>query len=226
MPAPGFGMLITLINVDAADEPGFNHWFDKEHLPERVRIDGFINGRRYQALQGQDKYLTVCTTRSMDVLDSPAYRQVISQPTQLTRHYIGTFRTGSRSIVSVVQSHGQGHGGFLAFVTIPAARQAAAGFSERIGTLLADYVTQHDICAAHWVQCNPALSKSFTASDSAAPMDDGYCMIEGNTQAAVAAKAQELIAALQDDQAADPAGTTPVLTGVYGLMSALEKNEL
>lgn len=223
MPAPGFGMLITLINVDAADEQGFNRWFDKEHLPERVRIDGFINGRRYQALQGDDKYLTVCTTRSMDVLNGPAYKQIISQPTELTRHYMAKFKTGSRSVVSVKQSHGQGHGGFLAFLKISPEVQGSHDdiLGQHIDTLLAQYVTQDDICASHLVHCNPALSKSFIATQDAAQMNDWYCLIEGNNRAAVTAKAREFINDLRGHTA-----RTITLTGVYVLMNGLEKNEL
>ena len=35
-------MLITSMDVDAADEEDFNIWYDREHLAERVAIDGFL----------------------------------------------------------------------------------------------------------------------------------------------------------------------------------------
>jgi len=40
MPLAGKGMLITSMDVDAADEPEFNIWYDREHLSERVAIEG------------------------------------------------------------------------------------------------------------------------------------------------------------------------------------------
>lgn len=40
MPLAGKGMLLTSMNIDAADEADFNRWYDREHLEERVAIEG------------------------------------------------------------------------------------------------------------------------------------------------------------------------------------------
>ncbi len=40
MPLAGKGMLLTSMDIDAADEADFNRWYDREHLEERVAIDG------------------------------------------------------------------------------------------------------------------------------------------------------------------------------------------
>ncbi|MGT2490589.1 hypothetical protein ACU4GD_08835 [Cupriavidus basilensis] len=37
------GMLFVASNVDAADEADFNQWYDREHVEERARIEGFIS---------------------------------------------------------------------------------------------------------------------------------------------------------------------------------------
>ena len=50
MPLAGKGMLLTSMNIDAADEPEFNRWYDREHLEERVAMPGFLEARRYVAL--------------------------------------------------------------------------------------------------------------------------------------------------------------------------------
>lgn len=47
MPLAGKGMLLTSMNIDASDEADFNRWYDREHLEERVAIDGFLEARRY-----------------------------------------------------------------------------------------------------------------------------------------------------------------------------------
>ena len=49
MPLAGKGMLLTSMDIDAADEAEFNRWYDREHLEERVAIDGFLEARRYVA---------------------------------------------------------------------------------------------------------------------------------------------------------------------------------
>ena len=57
MPMAGKGMLLTSMDVDAADDTEFNRWYDREHLEERVAIPGFLEARRYIAHQGKPKYL-------------------------------------------------------------------------------------------------------------------------------------------------------------------------
>ena len=74
MPIAGKGMLLTSMDVDAANEAEFNRWYDREHLEERVAIDGFLEARRYIAHQAHPKYLSLYSTATFDVLDSPAYR--------------------------------------------------------------------------------------------------------------------------------------------------------
>ena len=55
MPMAGKGMLLTSMNIDAADEAEFNRWYDREHLEERVAIGGFLEARRYVAHDGNPK---------------------------------------------------------------------------------------------------------------------------------------------------------------------------
>ena len=35
MPLTGRGMLVTSMDIDEADEPEFNRWYDREHLAEQ-----------------------------------------------------------------------------------------------------------------------------------------------------------------------------------------------
>ena len=74
MPLAGKGMLLTSMDIDASDEAEFNRWYDREHLEERVAINGFLEARRYVAEEGRPKYLSLYSTATFDVLDSPAYR--------------------------------------------------------------------------------------------------------------------------------------------------------
>src|SRR5258708_739070 len=48
----GAGMLITFMDIAAADEAEFNRWYDGEHIAERVGIAGFIAARRFVAPRG------------------------------------------------------------------------------------------------------------------------------------------------------------------------------
>ena len=57
MPMAGKGMLLTSMDIDAADDAEFNRWYDREHLEERIAIPGFLEARRYVAHDGKPKYL-------------------------------------------------------------------------------------------------------------------------------------------------------------------------
>ena len=47
MPIAGQGMLLTSMDIDSLHEAEFNRWYDREHLEERVAIEGFEEARRY-----------------------------------------------------------------------------------------------------------------------------------------------------------------------------------
>src|SRR5438105_6801014 len=53
MPLAGKGMLLTSMDIDPSHEADFNRWYDREHLVERVAIDGFLEARRYIAHRGR-----------------------------------------------------------------------------------------------------------------------------------------------------------------------------
>ncbi len=75
MPLAGKGMLLTSMDIDASDEAEFNRWYDREHLEERVAIEGFLEARRYIAHHGSPKYLCLYSTSTIEVLDSPPTRR-------------------------------------------------------------------------------------------------------------------------------------------------------
>jgi len=93
MPIAGKGMLLTSMDIDAADEVDFNRWYDREHLEERVAIEGFIEARRYVAHQGSPKYLCLYSTTTIDVFDSPAYKARLANPTEWSQRPWRVFRT-------------------------------------------------------------------------------------------------------------------------------------
>jgi hypothetical protein len=72
MPLAGKGMLITSMDVDPKDEHDFNLWYDREHLAERVAIEGFLEARRWIAEDAPTKYFCTYSTTTFEALNSPA----------------------------------------------------------------------------------------------------------------------------------------------------------
>ena len=92
MPMAGKGMLLTSMNIDPAHEAEFNRWYDREHLEERVAIDGFLEARRYVAHDGNPKYLSLYSTETFEVLGSPAYRTSLANQTAWSKANIARFQ--------------------------------------------------------------------------------------------------------------------------------------
>src|SRR5215211_4060028 len=71
------GLLLMMTDIDPAHEEDFNRWYEEEHLAERMAIPGFINARRFTALEGGPKYLALYDLESPEVLQSAPYRHII-----------------------------------------------------------------------------------------------------------------------------------------------------
>src|ERR1700758_3466967 len=113
MPIAGMGMLLTSMDIEPAHEEEFNRWYDREHLEERVAIEGFLEARRYLAYTGSPKYLFLYSTKTIDVLDSPAYRARLSSPTEWSKINMARFKNMIRAVARISVSRGQGRGAVL-----------------------------------------------------------------------------------------------------------------
>jgi hypothetical protein len=111
-------MLLTSMNIDAADEAEFNRWYDREHLEERVAIDGFLEARRYVAHDGNPKYLSLYSTETFEVLDSPAYRTALANQTAWSKANIARFQNMIRAVARITVSQGTGRGAALGIVRL------------------------------------------------------------------------------------------------------------
>jgi hypothetical protein len=70
------GILIAAMDFSAAPEEEFHDWYDLEHVPERLRVPGFLNAERWI---GSDNPKISVATYDLDtvaVLSSPPYLAV------------------------------------------------------------------------------------------------------------------------------------------------------
>src|ERR1700758_2901828 len=118
MPIAGKGMLLTSMDIDATNEAEFNRWYDREHLEERVAIDGFLEARRYVAHSGSPRFLFLYSTKTLDVLDSPAYRARLNSPTEWSKKNMARFKNMIRAVARITVSRGVGRGAKLGIVRL------------------------------------------------------------------------------------------------------------
>jgi hypothetical protein len=223
MPLAGKGMLLTSMDIDSTNEAEFNRWYDREHLEERVAIDGFLEARRYIAHQGQPKYLSLYSTETFDVLDSPAYRTALANQTAWSKTNIARFKNMIRAVARITISRGQGRGAALGIVRL----RPATGGEDKLRTALREKLDPEKldgIISMHLIESDPALSKPITdGTEGPDPgAGDWFVLIDGTDGNAISAA----IAARFTGPATLGSGTTQITAGVYNLMWDLAKSDL
>ena len=217
MPLAGKGMLITSMDVDAADDQEFNVWYDREHLAERVAIDGFLEARRWIAVEASPKYFCTYSTAAFEDLSSPAYKKALANQTARSTKNISGFKNMIRAVGRITASRGQGRGGALCVVRL----RPGAGSAEALRTKLRELMDPGmlpGIISMHLIESDPQLSKSLTEPDKPNPgAGDWFLLIEGTDTSAVRALA---------DARFKNAGATVVTSGTYSLMWDLGKSDL
>jgi hypothetical protein len=222
MPIAGTGMLMTSMDIDAKHEREFNAWYDREHLAERVAIPGFLEARRYVAVDAAPKYLGLYSTESFDVLDSDAYRAALANQTAWSKANIGRFRNMLRSVAHITASRGQGRGAALGLVRIRPQGNDAEALRESIVALF-DPRALHGIISMHLMESDPCLSKPLT-DDPATPNPasrDWYVLIDGTDVTAVHGVMHGRF-----DAAVASSGAALISAGTYRLMWDLAKSDL
>jgi hypothetical protein len=217
MPLTGKGMLITSMDVDPADEQDFNLWYDREHLAERVGIDGFLEARRWIAEDAPTKYFCTYSTDTFEALSSPAYKNVLASQTDWSKKHISRFQNFGRVVGRVSASRGQGRGAALGVVRLRPGAEDKPALRTRLHELL-DPGMLAGIISLHLVESDPELSKNLNKPDEANPgAGDWYVLIDGTDIAAV----QQLMASRFKAP-----GAPVVSTGAYRLMWDLAKSDL
>src|SRR6476660_9535102 len=220
MPLAGKGMLLTSMDIDPSDEAEFNRWYDREHLEERVAIDGFLEARRYVAHQGSPKYLSLYSTETVAVLDSPAYRKALANQTDWSRTNIARFKNMIRAVARITISRGQGRGAALGIIRL----RPSAGGEDRLRATLRERLDPEQIdgiISMHLIESDPALSKPIT-NDPSAPnpgAGDWFVLIGGTHINAISAAIEARFAGSAFE------GGIKVSTGSYNLMWDLVKND-
>jgi len=219
MPMAGKGMLLTSMDIDAAHEAEFNRWYDREHLEERVAIDGFLEARRYIAHVGKPKYLSLYSTATFEVLDSPAYRTALANQTKWSKANIARFKNMIRAVARITVSRGQGRGAALGILRL----RPSAGSDGRLRAALQEKLDPEQldgIISMHLIESDPTLSKPIT-DDPSAPnpgAGDWFVLIDGTHVNAISAA----IAARFTGSAFEQG----ISTGSYHLMWDLARSDL
>lgn len=86
------GLLGVWLHVPAEREDEFNAWYNTEHIAQITSIPGFLNGRRYQALEGIPKYLALYEMQDETVSAGREFQQVLAHPTPWSARMLEFYR--------------------------------------------------------------------------------------------------------------------------------------
>jgi hypothetical protein len=70
------GLLFMAFDFSTAHEDEFHDWYDREHVPERLRVPGFINAERWIDEENPKIHVATYDLDSVDVLASAPYLAV------------------------------------------------------------------------------------------------------------------------------------------------------
>jgi hypothetical protein len=222
MPLAGKGMLLTSMDVDAADEAEFNRWYDREHLEERVAIEGFLEARRYVARNARPKYLCLYSTATLEVLDSAAYRARLANPTEWSNKTMACFKNMIRAVARITISRGQGRGAALGIVRL----RPSAGSADALRAALRETLDPSKldgIISMHLLESDPVLSGPTSEIPSVASpgAGDWFVLIDGTNVSAISS-----LLAARFTANTDPAQAPQISSGVYELMWDLAKSDI
>ena len=190
------GLLCIWTDIDPAHEADFNHWYDREHMQERVAIPGFQSARRFAATQPCPRpYLALYYTDTLDVFRSPAYARAFAHQTPWSLENFKRMRGTQRRVGRLSTEAGEGEGGALALFVVPAPLLAQPGTAARLASDLHALTQQDGVIRATLLETDPALSTPVTADAVPAPAD-ALVMVEATRADAALRQASTLSTSL------------------------------
>jgi hypothetical protein len=182
MSLAGGGVVAIWNDITDEGRANFYEWHNREHMPERVGIDGFLRGRRYVAIAGEPEYFTLYEVRDRSVLGSEAYLARLNAPTSWTTQSTRHFRNVSRSLCATDFSRGAGSGGYLGTLRFDKDPASDEALLERLTGELGRLLESPAIVAAHICRADLAVSVAKTAEQEGRPdnvVPRWVVMIEG-----------------------------------------------
>jgi hypothetical protein len=153
----GTGALALWIDVDPALSDETDAWYVDEHLPDRVFQAGYARARRYRAVQGGPRFLSLFDTRTPEGLVSDGYLALVKEISEQSRRIRAGFMRVMRNTFRVRYSRGlPGAGGCVASLAL---RPEGAASRDAIEASLEAVRTQPCIVGVHWLEPAPEFRK-------------------------------------------------------------------
>lgn len=160
----GTGALALWIDVDPALDRETDAWYIEEHMPERIDIGGYRRARRYQALEGTPRYLTLFEADTPDALASEGYLRLVGKISEQSKRIRAGFSNVARNTFRVRATHGRGLGAVAASLRLrPDAGKDPAAAHAWLEERLRGAMARHAVVGAHSLQAAPEVRERMDA---------------------------------------------------------------
>ena len=157
MPLSGGAFLALWNDIAPHREREYDRWHTKEHVPERVAVEGFRGARRYvNRAASAHRYFTLYEVSDLAAFEHAHYRDLVANPTPWSASMRPDFRNLVRAACRVQASKGDGIGAAIGVLCHE--RNAAAGAVDAIDALVdlagvtACHVGDGGATATNWSQ--------------------------------------------------------------------------
>ena len=212
-------------DADPAAEAEFNEWYHREHVPERVGMPGWLNGRRYRKVgRGRHRYLAVYDVASLRSFADPAYRQALDHPSDWTRRMMPHFRNFVRATCRVRLRIGEVAGSVVATVRYDPGdgdREAIARWLA--GDVLHSLREREGITRVQLWEADLDTSLARSGEQAIRMGSDGRAPFTAVIEATDRSFADSALRETEIASGLSARGARAVVSGLYGLMFALER---
>lgn len=133
----------------------FEDWHTHEHMPERLRIPGFLRGTRWIASDGAPSYFILYEAARPATLTAGPYLERLNDPTPWSRRMMPHHQNMARSLCRVRAAFGGGIAHTLATVRFTPPRRGRGAFLKRLAQTLAALPARKGLSGAHLLQALP-----------------------------------------------------------------------
>jgi hypothetical protein len=195
----GQGLLAIWSDIEPARQTDYLHWLTREHMRERIGVDGFLGGRVFRcAERDRCRFFIVYELEDSSALVGPSYLARLNAPTPWSQRTMPILQNFVRGGGSVAARAGLGAGGVVAplrFSYTDAPGLSSASAQQR----LVDRAADLDGISAAWLmdvdeQATIVQTREKTMRRSTEGSFNALLCIEGLHDAAVQAAVEAVIA--------------------------------
>jgi hypothetical protein len=149
MSLTGTGIIAIWNDMRPEARDGVYEWHNREHIPERVGIPGFLRGRRFIAVEGSPEFFILYETRDPAAASGPAYFERLNNPTPWTTRTNKNFLNTIRGICAVAISDGIADGGAMLTLRLDPPEESQEALRQTAAEAIPALVAETGILAAH-----------------------------------------------------------------------------